>query len=350
MRKDEEEEKINRLMSQLGVLLIQYWSRGFRVHLEDLDRTITSISLLFCGFATIITTTLYMHESQYQPIFYPADALYLFAISGSVHYLRIDSTKHTYFVISFLLSVVTVIFTIGFSDWDNAQDVYQGETIPFAYVTQITAAPDVYGSIYTLRYAALMVAAVCSTLNVIFEIANIPNVVDDLFPEITWCLGFVLMLGLVPRAIFTVLNYPRQEKADSVHFVLISGMILSLQPSILTVVWIGIGVIFSTLYLSTINRNDCFLDMSCYQSHFANETYVQRTSSVTSTPHIFAEISYGSLVLNIILVVLGYIITLVTLIQVGVSIRDRWTSYTRISTELLSQSGVRQLASNQHLS
>lgn len=341
----EEEKKINRLMSQLGVLLMQYLARGFRVHIEDLDRTITSISLLFCGFTTIITTTLYMHESQYQPIFYPADVLYLFAISGSVHYLRTFSNKHTYFFISFALSFLAAFFIIFFADWDNAQDVYQGETIPFAYVTQITAAPDVYGSIYTLRYSALIVAAVCSTMNVIFEISNIPNDLD-LFPEITWCLGFVLMLGLVPRILFTLLNYPRQEKADSVHFVLISGMILSLQPSILTVVWIGIGVIFSTLYLSTINRNDCFLDMSCYQSHFANDTYIERTSSVTSTPHIFAEVSYGSLVLNIILVILGYIITLVTLIQVGVSIRDRWTSYTRISTDLLKQLGAQPLTSN----
>lgn len=289
---------------------------------KSVNKWFTGFGIFFCGLVTVVTTTLYIHNAEYQPIFYPADILYLFAVSASVHYLRIDSQNFVYFFVSLCLSALTAIMTaVAISVWDDADSVYQGTTMPFTRVTQTTYAPYVDVDVYTLRYFTILFAGLCSVIHLMAELSDMPHN-TKIKTYYIWVLVFIPFFVLLCRVIMVLLDYPRMERADSVHFVLISGTILSLRATITTIIWLSVGLIFSTLYVATLDNEACFLNVGCYQANFGNDTYVIRVG-VGSIPHIYGEMTWASQYFSILLIFVGYFVWLFSLIIVSY----QWISY-----------------------
>jgi hypothetical protein len=211
------------------------------------------------------------------------------------------------------------LFSQSFS-WHQAATVYQGVTEPFMGVNQTASSPAVYVHTYNARYSAVWIAFIGSLEQLVYQVCVMMTEVHNDDVRVYWQ-WFIPSVVIVWEMILTTSVYPRMERIDSVHFILISGMLLVYRNSMIAWAWHGTGLIVSTMYLVSMMMEDCFLDEECYQEVYTDDVFVLRADS--SISHYYALISYASHFLGILLVSVGWFIYLLVFGE------QLWTLYSK---------------------
>jgi hypothetical protein len=249
---------------------------------------IPALSLAYCCAYSIVCIGMYLDHRRYQPIFYVADLLHVYAIASAWFFVEWDT------IVSNLLCMILhglfmVLALITLRNFDSFQNTYYDDSIPFPEVRQSTFGNNENIHSHNARVAVVWIALLGSVVQ--FGIVTLTTILkkeeeEPHFPKLSFT--EVLLVGVLTLCVFcSILPYPRFSRVDSPHTTLLVGLVLAIRPSLAQTFVLLIGIVFSVLY--TIGyMYDCS-EGSCFATTFRNDRFVYRDPEWMK--YIYEEVS-----------------------------------------------------------
>lgn len=249
---------------------------------------VPAVITAYCCAYTITCIGMYLDHRRYQPIYYVADVLHVYAIASAWFFLDWDT------VASHMLTLLLHGFFISLAlltirNTDSFYNTYYDDTFPFDGVRQSTFNTNENVHAHNARVAVVWIALTGSLSQMaVAGFYAVAKQQDDTTLKRPSAGNIVLAIVLTLCVFVSVAPYPRFSRVDSPHTTLIVGLVLALKPSFSQTCVLLIGIVFSVLY--TIGyMNDC-AEGNCFHTTYQNDRHVYREPEWKR--HTYEEVSW----------------------------------------------------------